>query len=396
MAINNQELATLLGVGALGAGLIGSASTVAEGVDVTEIDLRELAEEVFGIESDLLPQIAEKEAELAPLFQKIRNDLVAGNFQSTVDTWKRLQPQIDEITSDSITRQRLSQLGDANLAGGTFQNLYTSTEAGQGFADSIGLLQGAQRRAAQDAGIDTPGTGVSPDYRYREGRHALNPFGGLGRGTFGDIRRGVGAGPQYGFAQPGFDPIGSTGAFNPFLGYGQDFLSQFSAGAAGQPGNPFSSLRYDSPLALRRGSSSPYGGPGRDVFPFLAQQATQIPDRPLLEQLTGQAQAAGISPITQTLLEQAQSELELGGQLSDQEVRDIEQQQFALAERSGRTRGRAADFAALFNTDAARRIRERERQGFASGVNQQRFSEQEANRAFGQGVVGLGESASSG
>ncbi len=102
----------------------------------------------------------------------------------------------------------------------------------------------------------------------------------------------------------------------------------------------------------------------------------------LLSSLNEDALAAGPSAISQALQQSALDELSLGGKLSADEARNVDQASRAAFADRGLVRSNPAIVAEVMNRDAAQRARLNERRGFAAGVNQQLLGEQAQNRDF--------------
>jgi hypothetical protein len=109
----------------------------------------------------------------------------------------------------------------------------------------------------------------------------------------------------------------------------------------------------------------------------------------LLASLNEDALAAGPSAISRALEQNALDELSLGGRLSADEARLVDQTSRAAFADRGLVRSNPAIVAEVMNRDAAQRARMRERQGFAGSVNQQLLGEQAQNRDFGTNVEQL-------
>lgn len=79
----------------------------------------------------------------------------------------------------------------------------------------------------------------------------------------------------------------------------------------------------------------------------------------------------GPSAIEKRLVQQAGDDLALGGELSDDELRNVQQGSRAAASARGLSTGSTSALAEVLSRDGAVRQRLRERQGFASGVDAQ-------------------------
>jgi hypothetical protein len=118
-----------------------------------------------------------------------------------------------------------------------------------------------------------------------------------------------------------------------------------------------------------------------------------LADSQLLSSLNTNAMGAGPSAISQALQQSALDELALGGRLSADEARNVEQASRAAFSARGLARSNPAIVAEVMNRDAAQRARLGERRGFASGVNQQLLGEQAQNRDFASNVEQMNRAA---
>ena len=109
----------------------------------------------------------------------------------------------------------------------------------------------------------------------------------------------------------------------------------------------------------------------------------------LLSSLNEDALGAGPSSISRALEQSALDELALGGQLSADEARMVDQRSRSAFADRGLVRSNPAIVAEVMNRDAAQRGRMNERRGFAAGVNQQLLSELAQNRDFSTNVEQL-------
>ena len=460
---------------ALGSFLVSSlfgGKHAIEGVDAAQIDMRALASDLFGIQSDMLDKILEAEGgerKLRESFEKLRQDLVADNFGSGLDTWGKLQPQIDKIIQVSRGTELEGRLDEMKRLGGAFEDAAASTVPGQIFNEHLGNLRAANQQAMQDlsrtfgqpqvpvASADPymPAFGSPTDEvidieeepyidpqvaRFLEGEGEVaklhqamsdNPNWGIAQGTEGyQLGQEFGGGIITGFTPEGA-PIQSGNATPETLNALRDYvagegpiaeyLAQQEIDEAGQtygdpgvagtaPNRPWNRTQDPQFFAQQGGGgggfrgggggggspyfgASPFGNLGGRILPGLESAAMTQPFRPLLASLNQQALYPGVSPITQSLFQDALQELPLGGALTPGQQRDIEQQSLELAERQGNLRSRATDFAVLFNTDQAKQVRERERQNYAASVNEMAQQEQERNRQFGINVEGATQSA---
>ena len=109
----------------------------------------------------------------------------------------------------------------------------------------------------------------------------------------------------------------------------------------------------------------------------------------LLSSLNEDALGAGPSSISRALEQSALDELALGGQLSADEARMVDQRSRSAFADRGLVRSNPAIVAEVMNRDAAQRGRMNERRGFAGAVNQQLLSELAQNRDFSTNVEQL-------
>jgi hypothetical protein len=96
------------------------------------------------------------------------------------------------------------------------------------------------------------------------------------------------------------------------------------------------------------------------------------------------------TPIMDTLQQQAQGDLALGGQLGPDEQRLVEQQTRAAFNDRGLGISNPAMFAEIMNLYGARQGRQRERQNFAMGVDQQNFGRFQQGYGAATGLMGYG------
>ena len=109
----------------------------------------------------------------------------------------------------------------------------------------------------------------------------------------------------------------------------------------------------------------------------------------LLGKLNTDAMAAGPSAISLALEQSALDELKLGGSLSADEQRTVDQGSRAAFNDRGMVRSNPAIVSEVLNRDAAGRARLNERRAYASGVNGQLLGELGQNRDFGANVEQL-------
>lgn len=123
-----------------------------------------------------------------------------------------------------------------------------------------------------------------------------------------------------------------------------------------------------------------------------AQQMGELQDRALLEQLNSQAMGQGYSPLMQQLAGVAESELALGGQVSEQEARNAREGLRTAQVARGIYEGNGAMADEILNLDAVQRQRLNER--LAMGLNVQGAQEQalQGQRDFGLGVQSANQS----
>ena len=117
--------------------------------------------------------------------------------------------------------------------------------------------------------------------------------------------------------------------------------------------------------------------------------AIDLNDSELLSVLNENAMGAGPSAISQALQQSALDELALGGRLSADEARMVDQRSRSAFADRGLVRSNPAIVAEVMNRDAAQRGRLNERRGFAAGVNQQLMGELAQNRDFAANVEQL-------
>lgn len=109
-------------------------------------------------------------------------------------------------------------------------------------------------------------------------------------------------------------------------------------------------------------------------------------DSTLLDALNAQALGAGPGALRQELERQAMAELQLGGQLSPEEMRIAQQSARAAFSDRGTLYGNPAIFAEGLNRDYLARQRQQERRAFAGQTAQLGMAEDAANRQFGLGT----------
>ena len=114
-------------------------------------------------------------------------------------------------------------------------------------------------------------------------------------------------------------------------------------------------------------------------------------DSELLASLNKDALTQGMSPINARLSDAAQHELDLGGTLSPDQIRNIQQDSRAGYSARGMLGSDMGAIEEVMNLGGARQARERERQSFASQINQLLLGERAQNREFGMGVEGLNQ-----
>jgi hypothetical protein len=138
----------------------------------------------------------------------------------------------------------------------------------------------------------------------------------------------------------------------------------------GEAGTQFQNIQQGLNTAQRTADIADVAnlGPAADAARRAANPQLSAVLDSLVERTGGTSLSNGVSPITNTLEQQALGGLQLGGQLSDAQRRLVEQSsRAAFGSRGlGRSQSAAVD-EALRNLDASRAI-ERERQQFASGV----------------------------
>lgn len=117
---------------------------------------------------------------------------------------------------------------------------------------------------------------------------------------------------------------------------------------------------------------------------------------PLLGQMTADASRSlnTVSPIQQQLNAQAQELLAQGGNLSAQDLRNIEQSTRGAYASRGLYDSNQAIGAEILNTDAARRARLFENQRQAGAIDAAGQSQIQANRGYAQGVQAQGQNLS--
>ena len=121
--------------------------------------------------------------------------------------------------------------------------------------------------------------------------------------------------------------------------------------------------------------------------------AIDLNDSELLSVLNENAMGAGPSAISQALQQSALDELALGGRLSADEARMVDQRSRSAFADRGLVRSNPAIVAEVMNRDAAQRGRLNERRGFAAGVNQQLMGELAQNRDFAGNVEQMNRAA---
>lgn len=112
---------------------------------------------------------------------------------------------------------------------------------------------------------------------------------------------------------------------------------------------------------------------------------------PLLNDLNTSARGAGMSPINTRLQDMASRELDLGGSLSPDEARKVQQDARAGYSARGTLGGDASTIDEVMNLAGARQARLRERMGMADTINKDWLSELAQNRGFQTDVEGLNQ-----
>lgn len=127
---------------------------------------------------------------------------------------------------------------------------------------------------------------------------------------------------------------------------------------------------------------------GGALATLLSQVGQQTP---LLKKLNTDAMGEGISPINQKLQDMALSELRLGGDLSPDEQRQIQQNARAGYSARGTLGGDLSTIDEIMGLSTARTARERERMGMAQAVNRDWLDEVGRDRGFQTTVEGLNQ-----
>lgn len=96
------------------------------------------------------------------------------------------------------------------------------------------------------------------------------------------------------------------------------------------------------------------------------------------------------SPIQQQLMQQAQGDLARGGRLTPDQMRNVQQDTRAAYNDRGLGISNPAMFAEIMNLEGARQNRLRERQQFATGVDQQGFARRQAGASNAMQLMGYG------
>ncbi len=104
--------------------------------------------------------------------------------------------------------------------------------------------------------------------------------------------------------------------------------------------------------------------------------------RAATEAMMARLGTAGPSRLMQTLDDQAYADLQMGGQLSSQEVRQAEQQARAAMGARGLMMGNQGALAEVLNRQGFTDARRNQRRQFAMGVEQLRGQNEQADRAF--------------
>lgn len=110
---------------------------------------------------------------------------------------------------------------------------------------------------------------------------------------------------------------------------------------------------------------------------------------PLSQSLNTQANNAGITAINSRLYGDALSDLDNGGRLSADQIRQVQQDSRGAFSARGMFNGDASAFDEILNLQNAQLARLRERQAFAQSASANLLNEQAQNRSFGMGVEGL-------
>lgn len=114
-------------------------------------------------------------------------------------------------------------------------------------------------------------------------------------------------------------------------------------------------------------------------------------DSELLQHMNRDALTDGTSDINTRLHDSAMSELDLGGTLSPDEIRNIQQDSRAGYSARGMLGSDASIIEEAMNLGVARKARERERQKFAADINELLLGEQSRDRGFAADVEGLNQ-----
>ena len=399
--------------------LVGGGLMALKGVDPAQVDLGALAEELFGIQRDLLNNILKaegEEGELRKSYEALRSELDTQNLDEVLSRWEKFQPQMDRIAQRSRDSEVKAIHKTMSDSVNVYEDALKGTEAGQRYYGAQTALEAMLPGAVRDTERSSVSRGGDFDDSpaVREGE--ITQPGLIAQP---DIPRTPGAPPgaqNVQVVEARIDPATGlpydiktrtdTGAYEGLLSTPASFSGSPDLGPSTFNVNPSQFPEAYAPTGGGGGGAgggtggggaqgfgyAPFGNLGGRILPGLESAAMTQPFRPLLGSLNQQAMFPGVSPITQSLFQGALEELPLGGALTPGQQRDIEQQSFEIAERQGNLRSRPAAFAALLNTDQAKQIRQRERQTYAAGVNQMAQQEQERNRSLALNVEGLNQS----
>lgn len=110
---------------------------------------------------------------------------------------------------------------------------------------------------------------------------------------------------------------------------------------------------------------------------------------PLLRSMNTSAMDMGTSPINARLYGDALADLENGGRLSPDQIRQVQQDSRGAFSARGMLNGDASAFDEVLNLQNAQLARLRERQAFAQSASANLLNELSQDRAYGMGVEGL-------
>jgi hypothetical protein len=287
----------------------------------------------------LAPELYRSEAEFQPKYtqlalQNAETALMGGGGQAgLIDLYRRINPQLSQISADSNTAQRTADIRDVENLG---------ARASQAFLDANPELKAQLDRATamQNQG---PGSGQTM------------------------LEQQLKSGVNFANLQP--DRLSAQQLSTP---------SALQANqVTAQPVNPYDSIRVDGGPAI---NAMTVNGP--------SIRAGEIQGGALQDRLTQQAMDAGPSAISQRLQQAALDAMQQGGQLSEQEMRDATQATRAAYAARGMGLGDQAALGEVQNRLINQRQRQLENLGLAGQINQQLLGEQAANRGFAQGVLG--------